>query len=110
MKEEVYVEPPKGFTNQDGQDKVLKLHTSLYGLKQAPRTFFQKLRAGLLEQGFVQSNHDECLFLKKDMICLVYVDDTILAGPDQTALDAMIISLGVREADQSHSFGLQDEG
>ena len=110
LKEEVYVEPPKGFTNQDGQDKVPKLHTSLYGLKQAPRTFFQKLRAGLLERGFVQSDHDERLFLKKDMICVVYVDDTILAGPDQTALDAMIKSLGVREADQSHSFGLRDEG
>jgi Reverse transcriptase (RNA-dependent DNA polymerase). len=48
IQEEVYIEPPRGFSGQDGLDKVLKLRKSLYGLKQAPKTFFDKLRAGLL--------------------------------------------------------------
>ena len=61
---------------------VLKLLKSLYGLKQAPKTFFDKLKAGLLERGFTQSILDPCLFLKENMMCVIYVDDTIIAGPD----------------------------
>ena len=110
LNEEVYVEPPTGFANKDGQDKVLKLNTSLYGLKQAPRTFFQKLKEGLIERGFVQSDQDPCLFLKKNMICVVYVDDTIIAGPSKSDIEDEIKSLGVRAEDQTHSFELRDEG
>ena len=76
LKEEVYIEAPRGYSFKNKQDKVLHLIKSLYGLKQAPRTFFEMLRTGLLEQGFIQSEHDMCLFMKKDMICVVYVDDT----------------------------------
>ena len=77
------MEAPRGFGNKDGKDKVLKLNSSLYGLKQAPRTFFEKLREGLLERGFYQSDHDPCLFMKKNLICVVYVDDAISAGPSK---------------------------
>jgi hypothetical protein len=89
---------------------VLKLLKSLYRLKQSPRTFFEKLRAGLLERGFTQSEFDPCLFMKKGIICVVYVDDTIFAGPDRALIDAEIKGLGVSSKDQSHSFDLRDEG
>ena len=89
---------------------VLKLVKSLYGLRQAPKSFFDKLCNGLLERGFVQSEHDQCLFIKKDMICVVYVDDTILAGPDAEALDKVISSLGIADDEQRHTFELRDEG
>jgi Reverse transcriptase (RNA-dependent DNA polymerase). len=110
LQEEVYIEPPCGFSGQDGLDKVLKLRKSLYGLKQAPKTFFDKLRAGLLECGFIQSGIDPCLFMKDHMICVVYVDDTILCGPDSNALEAEIQGLGVNNLEQCHSFQLRDEG
>ena len=48
IKEDIYVEPPKGFAGRDGKDKVLLLLKSLYGIKQAPKTFFDELSAGLL--------------------------------------------------------------
>lgn len=51
LKEEVYIEQPKGFARKDKLDMVLKLIKSLYGLKQAPKTFFEKLKAGLLNVG-----------------------------------------------------------
>jgi hypothetical protein len=89
---------------------VLKLCKSLYGLKQAPKTFFDKLRAGLLERGFTPSNIDPCLFMKKNMICVVYVDDTILCGPDPLALEEEIKGLGVNSLEQRHSFQLRNEG
>jgi hypothetical protein len=110
LDEAVYVEPPKLFEIRSGKDLVLKLLKSLYGLKQAPRKFFEKLRAGLLERGFTQSKFDPCLFMNKHILCVVYVDDTIFAGPDGALIDAEIKGLGVNSKEQSHSFGLRDEG
>ena len=109
IQEEVYIEPPKGFENRDKLDKVLHLLKSLYGLKQAPKTFFEKLRAGLLERGFQQSDHDPYLFMK-NMIFVVYVDDTIITGPDSVAIDKEIAGLGVSKDEQCHKFELRDEG
>ena len=109
LKEEVYIEAPRGYGFKDKKDKVLHLIKSLYGLKQAPRTFFEMLRTGLLERGFVQSEHDMCLFMKKDMICVVYVDDTILAGPDAADLEKEIKGLGVRDEEKCYKFKLRKE-
>ena len=50
LKEDVYVELPKEFSQADqDQDFVLKLNKSLYGLKQALLVWFERLRDGLLE-------------------------------------------------------------
>ena len=98
------------FGPASGKDKVLHLRKSLYGLRQAPRTFFEKLKAGLLERGWIQSAIDPCLFLKLGMICVVYVDDTIFASSNFADLDAAISSLGISVEDQQHTFALRDEG
>jgi hypothetical protein len=110
LAEQVYIESPKGFGHRDGIDMVLRLIKSLYGLKQAPKSFFDKLQEGLIERGFTQSTLDPCLFMKKDMICIVYVDDTILTGPDAQAIEDVIKSLGIKKNDQMHTFKLRDEG
>ena len=110
LNEEVYIEPPRGFVRKDKRNMVLKLLKSLYGLKQAPKTFFDKLKAGLLERGFTQSILDPCLFLKENMMCVIYVDDTIIAGPDSKEIDKLITSLGVAKDEQRHTFELRDEG
>ena len=95
---------------KDKRDMVLKLLKSLYRLKQAPKTFFDKLRAGLLERGFTHSILDPCLFMKNEMICVTYVDDTIIAGPDATEIEKLITSLGIAKNEQRHTFELRDEG
>ena len=64
--------------------------------------FFDKLRAGLLEGNFVQSQIDRCLFMKRNMICLVYVDDKILCGPNLDEIN--------KGKDHVHRFQLKDEG
>jgi len=110
LKEDVYVECPRLFGPASGTDKVLHLQKSFYGLRQAPRTFFEKLKAGLLERGWIQSEIDPCLFLKLGMICVVYVDDTIFASANVVNLDAAISSLGISVDDQQHKFALRDEG
>ena len=48
LKEEVYIESPKGFERKDKKDMVLKLLKSLYGLRQAPKSFFDKTSEGLV--------------------------------------------------------------
>ena len=110
LKEEVYLEFPRMFGPKSGANLVLKLVKSLYGLRQAPRTFFEKLRDGLVERGYIQSVNDPCLFMKKGILCVVYVDDTIFAGADSAELENEIRLLGVHDTEQQHTFQLRNEG
>ena len=110
LEEDMYIESPKGFSRRDKVDKVLKLIKSLYGLKQAPKTFFEKLRRGLLQRGFTASELDPCLFMKHNMIVVVYVDDTIIAGPDPKPIEDLIHDLGVGKDEHIETFMLRDEG
>jgi hypothetical protein len=50
------------------------------------------------------------MFLKKGYICVVYMDDTIFAGPDAKILEKEIRSLVVALDECVHSFQLRDEG
>jgi hypothetical protein len=81
----------------------MKLKRNLYGCKQAAHNWFKHLTKELLRQGFKQSKTDMCLFLQKDCILVVYVDDCLLFAKDSTVIDNLI-------ADFSKSFLLQDEG
>ncbi|KAL0416583.1 UNVERIFIED_CONTAM: Retrovirus-related Pol polyprotein from transposon RE1 [Sesamum latifolium] len=92
LDEEVYIDPPEGYAKaQPGQ--VCRLRRSLYGLKQASRQWNLELTSKLLDFGFLQSPHDNCLFLKgsgADFIALlVYVDDIILIGASECHLTAV---------------------
>jgi hypothetical protein len=60
LEEEIYMEQPKGFT-QEGEHLVCKLHKSLYGLKQSPRDWNQKLDAFLKNIEFVRSDANFCV-------------------------------------------------
>jgi hypothetical protein len=44
IKEEVYVEQPPDFEDQEYPNHVYKLHEVFYGLKQAPRVWYECLR------------------------------------------------------------------
>ena len=95
---EVYIDPPRGWErlNQMGlpitfkPGHVLRLKRSLYGLVQSPKNFFQHLKSNLIKTGFRQSDHDPCLFLSDTVICLVYVDDCLFFGKEQSHIDAAI--------------------
>ena len=83
----VFVDIPRGF-KQPG--KVLKLKRSLYGLRQIPRNFFLHLKGKLEDQEFKQNTTDPCLFIKRDMIYLVYVDDCLFFAPDDSKFDNLL--------------------
>jgi hypothetical protein len=91
IKEEVYVEQPPDFEDQEYPNHVYKLHKALYGLKQAPRVWYECLRDFLTQNGFKISKTDSTLFTRKvdkDLfICQIYVDDIIFGSTNQSFFD-----------------------
>jgi len=81
----------------------LKRKRNLYGCKQVAWNWFKHLTTGLLKQGFIQSKTDSCLFLRKDCILVVYVDDCLIIAKEDWIIDELIHQL-------STQFLLQDEG
>ena len=93
--------------NAGAEQMVLKLEKSLYGLPQAPRNWYLLLHTYLIEQGFVQCPSDPCLYsLDKDgkrAILAIYVDDALIASPDEKWITTFKQSLHSR-------FGIKDQG
>lgn len=82
--EDVYMDQPKGFVNNQTPHYVCKLTKALYGLKQAPRAWFENLKLVLQGFGFHNSQSDTSLFILKSaeayVLFLVYVDDILVTG------------------------------
>ncbi|KAM3225581.1 hypothetical protein ACQJBY_058366 [Aegilops geniculata] len=84
LREEVYMQPPPGYSVPDGM--VCRLRRSLYGLKQAPRAWFERFASVITAAGFSASAHDPALFIhlspRGRTLLLLYVDDMIITGDD----------------------------
>jgi hypothetical protein len=97
LKEEVYVELPEMFcdeNNQGNKDGIcLKLNKSLYGLVQAPLSWYNHLQKGLNELDFKVSTLDPGMYYGRGMIIITYVDDTLFFGPDLKAIKGVITKL-----------------
>jgi len=93
--ENIYVHQPRGFHRHP--DYVLKLSRSLYGLKQAPRYFFKHLSSRIAKAGCQPSNLDPCLFLSKDVVVICYVDDLLVYGRSDEAIDAFISRMAAQD-------------
>ena len=92
MEEEVYIEQPKGFADENNANMVCKLHKSLYGLKQVPRAWYERLHTYLVKIGFERTNDKNDLYMKieKDkgiLIFEIFVDDIIFGGQDALCKD-----------------------
>jgi hypothetical protein len=74
LKEDIYLRFPTGLEHKN-EEWALKLKRNLYGLVHAYRNWFLKLSAIYERLGFKQSKSDPCLFLRKDMIIVIYTDD-----------------------------------
>ena len=107
LEEEIYMELPAGFEAQGADcSQVLKLKKNLYGLKQASANWYEMIKGGLERRKFTPSIIDPCVFYKKDMIVLLYVDDMIVVSKREKDINSLITSL--REEDER--FILTSEG
>jgi len=88
IQEEVYVDQPSGFENQEKPNHVFKLKKVLYGLKQTPRAWYEHLSKFLLEKGFSRGQVDTTLFIKKKLndilLVQIYVDDIIFGSTNDS--------------------------
>ena len=86
--EPVFIEIPRDFKSDGGQcDFVIRLKKILYGQAKAACLWYEKLRNGLLDRGFLMSKVDTCLFMSKTVICVVYLDDCLFWARSQSDID-----------------------
>lgn len=104
--ERVFMEIPAGYKYEgsNSDQYVIRLKKNLYGLKQAAYNWNVMLTEGLKANGFKQSKHDSCLFFKKDIVCCIYVDDTLFFSRDTNIIDKTINEM------KDLNFNLTDEG
>jgi len=90
VEEEVYVREPTGY-ERGGRGKVCRLLKALYGLKQASRAWYKKLTTVLRAAGMRATEADPCLLLGTFggflVFVLVYVDDLLVAGASDKAVE-----------------------
>jgi Reverse transcriptase (RNA-dependent DNA polymerase) len=65
LKEEVYMELPPGFDNEQVAGKVCRLKCSLYGFKQSPRAWFDRFSKAMIKEGYLQSNANHTMFIRR---------------------------------------------
>jgi hypothetical protein len=83
----------------------LKLEENIYGQKQAGCMWNSFLVDKLTSIGFTTSLIDDCIFLRGDIIFMVYVDDGIFLGSNNLQLQKVIKeiqNLGINIEDQGH--------
>ena len=111
LEEEIFMQQPEGFVDEQHPEKVCRLNSSLYGLKQSARCWNKMMDAYLKENGYVQSTADPCIYLKTEIIngetiivlIGVYVDDTILCSNNQKYLKE-------EKKKMSKRFKMEDKG
>ncbi len=104
---DIYIELPQGIQTEHGnsKDHVLKLEKNIYGQKQAGRVWNSFLVDKLLSVGFTTSFIDDCVFFRDDIIFMVYVDDGIFLGNNDSKLQDTIKEIqdqGLNIEDQGH--------
>jgi hypothetical protein len=93
-------------TENESKCYILKLNKSLYGLKQASLNWFKKLKQGLIVRGFHPSAINPCLYIKKGLIIITYVDDCIIVSNSMKDFNTFVTSM----KDGPEEYLLTDEG
>ena len=86
--EPVLIELSRYFKSDGEQgDVVIILNKSLYGQAKSARLWYEKLRNGLLDRGFVLIKVDPFLFMSKTVVGVVYVYDCHFWVRSQSEID-----------------------
>src|SRR5205085_3138084 len=87
IEEEVYIVVPEGYWMFHPDDKskaqVFQLVKMLYGLQQSPWAWFEVIDSYLRSNRMMRSNEDTSLYISKDLIILIFVDDILLFSPSK---------------------------
>ena len=96
MSDTCYIKLPK--VCGDPPDLVRQLFKALYGHVEAPKLWNMEWSAVMVGLGFVQSRRDPCLWMNKgkNIILVLYVDDSLICAKTLRAIDRLIASLKVK--------------
>lgn len=84
IEEVVYMSLPGNKINNS--DFVCKLNKSIYGLKKSPKCWNKKFDSLMIQNDFIRSQNDYCLYSKckeNKLYLLLYVDDVLILGTDK---------------------------
>jgi hypothetical protein len=93
LSKEVYMIQPPGFQHPQFLNHVCKLQKAIYGLKQAPRAWFSRLSSRLLDLDFHSSKSDTSLFICRNSLFPIYVDDNIITSSSNQAINKLLYNL-----------------
>lgn len=68
VKEEIYMDQPDGFVDEQQSNKKCRLNKALYEAKQAAREWNNRLNTHLENQGFARGFADSCLYVRRSEI------------------------------------------
>ena len=82
------MEQPCGYVQKGHVHKFYKLKKALYDLKQALRTWYNRIEAYFMKEGFDKCDYEHTLFIKigkegKVLVLSLYVNDLIFTGNDE---------------------------
>ena len=92
---DTFMKLPKGVKtiHGDGDTHVLKVKKNLYGGKNAGKIWYEHLKGALENIGFTQSEADGCVFYRKGVVFMFYVDDGLFFAINQDDIDKAIKDL-----------------
>ena len=79
IEEDIYVQPPPE-VYQHRPRVIWKLHRALYGFRASPKMWQEHLNATLRDMQLHQLKSDRCVWVKKNIIVLAYIDDLLTTG------------------------------
>ena len=104
----IYLELPPGYAqaNPSQKNQILRVEKSLYGDRRAANLWYRKLRSTLesKEFEFEVSTFDSCLFIRKDCIVVLYVDDAIIFTKDRAGVERLFSQL------RQHDYDFSEDG
>ena len=108
LDEDIYMEQPEGFVQNQKGRLVCKLKKSLYGLKQSPRKWYKKFDSFMANQNFTRCEYDHCVYFKKlengvFMILVLYVDDMLITRKSMVEINRL-------KAQLARTFDMKDIG
>ncbi|KAM4057712.1 reverse transcriptase (RNA-dependent DNA polymerase) [Hirsutella rhossiliensis] len=84
LRQEVYCQPPPGFSMPG---LCLKLLKALYGLRISPKLWFEEISSFFTELGAQQLVEDACVLVYKGVIIFIFVDDIVMMYPKRQKQD-----------------------
>ena len=71
-------------------NSIYNIKKLLYELKQASENWFDLIKTGIERRSYHKYKFDPCVFYRKDLVILTYVDDCLIVSHRQETITSLI--------------------